>query len=97
MLLALLYDQDGKLSAVAPACDQQPFGDRYWLEVCPQTVRARVSETAYVDIDDRSLVARLLRMDFKDGVEAAEAVDNYLGLAIAGLSDARRESGVDRS
>jgi hypothetical protein len=96
MLLALLYEHDGKLSAAAPACDQQPFGDRYWREVYPQTVRLQESETAYVNIDDPSLAGRLLRMDFQDGVEAAQAVDNYLGLAMAGPGHVRRESAADR-
>jgi hypothetical protein len=81
MLLALLYDHEDKLSAAAPACDQQPLGDRFWREVCPVTVGLLGSDTAYVDIDDTSLVDRLLRMEFQDGVEAAKAVDNYLGLA----------------
>ena len=86
MLLALLYEHDGVLSAAAPACDQQPVGDQYWREISPQSVRVQGSETAYVDIDDDSLVDRLLRMDFQDGVEAAEAVDRYLGLTLAGHS-----------
>jgi hypothetical protein len=97
MLLALLYEDDGKLSAAAPACDQQPLGDRYWREVYPQTVRVQESETAYVDIDDPILVDRLLRMDFQDEVEAGEAVDNYLGLAMAEPSHGCRESAADLS
>jgi hypothetical protein len=96
MLLALLYEHDGKLSAAAPACDQQPFGDWYWREVYPQTVRLQESETAYVNIDDPSFVDRLLRTDFQDGVAAAEAVDSYLGLAMAGPGHGRRESSADR-
>jgi hypothetical protein len=83
MLLAILYQDDGQLSAAAPACDQQPLGDRYWKEIYPEEVRLRGSETAYVNIDDPLLVDRLLQMDFRDGVEAAAALDAYLGLAMA--------------
>lgn len=86
MLLALLYQDDGTLTAAAPACDQQPLGDRYWREVYPESVRLRGSETAYVNIDDAWLVDRLLRRDFRDGAEAADAVDAYLGLAMASTS-----------
>ena len=82
MLLALLYQDDGRLAAAAPACDQQPFGDRYWREIHPEVVTLRGSETAYANIDDPTLVDRLLRMDFRDGAEAAEAVDDYLGFSL---------------
>jgi hypothetical protein len=81
MLLALLYQGEGRVSAAAPACDQQPLGNRFWREVYPEPVALRGSETAYVDIDDPVLVERLLRMDFRDGSAAAEAVDAYLELA----------------
>jgi hypothetical protein len=84
MLLALLYDDTGRLAAAAPACDQQPLGDRYWREVNSEGVSLRGSETAYVDIDDRWLVDRLLRMDFAYDTSATEAVDEYLGLARPG-------------
>jgi hypothetical protein len=81
MLLALLYQREGNLAAAAPACDQQPLGDRYWRTVYPEPLELRGSETAYVAIDDAELVDRLLRMNFRDGIAAAEAVDAYLGLA----------------
>jgi hypothetical protein len=84
MLVALLYQDDGTLTAAAPACDQEPLGDRYWREVLPDAVRVRGSETAYVDIDDTALLNRLVRMDFPNGREAAKAVDEYLGLAALG-------------
>jgi hypothetical protein len=86
MLLALLYQADGQLAAAAPACDQQPLGNRYWLEVCPEPVNLRDSETAYVDIADPDLVHDLLRRNFRDGAEAAAVVDRYLGLAQTSLA-----------
>ena len=30
MYLALLFDEGDQLLAAAPACDQQPLGNRYW-------------------------------------------------------------------
>jgi hypothetical protein len=81
MLMALLYRDDGRLLAAAPACDQQPFGDGYWEEVCSEYPSAGTGETAYVEISDPDLVNRLLGMDFSDDLEAAEAVDAYLGLS----------------
>lgn len=83
MLLALLYQGDGNLVAAAPACDQQPLGDRYWSEVYPEQVEVRGSETAYVAVDDPVLLDRLLRMAFRDGITAAKAVDQYLALGAA--------------
>jgi hypothetical protein len=80
MLLALLYEQDGRLVAAAPACDVQPLGDRYWNEIYPGAVRLEGSETAYVTIADPWLVTWLLRMDFRDGFDATSAVDELLGL-----------------
>lgn len=80
MLLALLYKADGDLIAAAPACDQQPYGLRFWREIYPAKLDVRQSETAYVEISDAQLADRLLEMDFEDGRQAAEAVDRYLGL-----------------
>jgi hypothetical protein len=81
MILALLYQRDGQLSAAAPACDQQLLGNRYWKEIYPEEVNLRGSETAYVDIEDPELVERLLAREFGDGNEAAAAVDAYLETA----------------
>jgi hypothetical protein len=80
MLLALLYSGDGELTAAAPACDQQPYGDRYWDEVHPSATVTAEAETAYVDIQNEELARRLLQGEFEDEHAAAEAVDAYLGL-----------------
>ena len=81
MLLALLYADDGVLAAAAPACDQQPYGDRFWTELHGVPVRfGPYHQTAYLRIDDDRLVERLLTMRFTDGQEAARAVDGRLGL-----------------
>jgi hypothetical protein len=79
MLLALLYTDDRNLAACALACDQQPYGDRYWNEIHAQKVRVGVNgDTAYVDVEDDILAERLLGMSSDDGREAARAVDAYL-------------------
>ena len=79
MLLALLYATDGCLEGAALACDQEPYGRRYWTHIHPLALQdARDRETAYVDIDDADLIARLVSMDFTDGYLEADAVDRYL-------------------
>ena len=79
MLLAILFTQEEFIAAAALACDQQPYGNRYWNYLHPQTIAAGPdSETAYVEIDDAALVDRLLKMDFVDGIDAARALDAYL-------------------
>jgi hypothetical protein len=77
MLLALLYTDDQSLAACALACDEQPYGDRYWNEIHSHEVQAG-TDTAYVDIEDDILARRLLSMDSSDGREAARAIDAYL-------------------
>ena len=79
MLLALRYTDDGILDAAALACDQQPYGMRYWQEMHSQPVSAQpCMETAYVDVKDEQLAEQLLDDGFDDGREAALAVDAYL-------------------
>ena len=79
MFLALAYTDDGTLAAAAPACDQQPYGPRYWRELHPQPVPHGLSvETAYADVADPEMLRRLLEMDFRDGAEAAAAIDRHL-------------------
>lgn len=75
MLLALLYSREGEVLGAAMACDQQPQGNRYWLEFTQIEPAAIASgETAHVEIADEELCRRLLAMDFANGYEAAVAV-----------------------
>ena len=62
MYLALLFDEGDQLLAAAPACDQQPLGNRYWREVYPQSISGAWGETAIIDIGDRSLSELLLSL-----------------------------------
>lgn len=78
MLLSLAYIDDGVLAAVAPACDQVPYGARYWREFHTDSVASGSVETAHVAIDDEMLVCRLLNGEYADPQAAAQAVDEYL-------------------
>jgi hypothetical protein len=81
VLLALLYTDEGYVAAAAPACDQEPYGNRYWMQFHSEPLAVHgFMETAYVEIDDEGLVTRLLHMRFTDGYEAAREVDRFLGL-----------------
>lgn len=79
MLLALLYTDDDRLDAAALACDQQPLGDAYWRDIYHEQLSLTPdAQTAYVEIQDEELAARLLIGDFASPREAADAVDAYL-------------------
>ena len=81
MLMAILYRNDETIVASALACDQQPFGNRYWLEMCDCDIHPDdIMETVYTDIVDPILIDRLLHNDFRNGAEAAKAVEDYLNL-----------------
>lgn len=81
MILSLLYAGDA-IIAVAPACDQQVYGWRFWTEIYDppidtNLVIGRDTHTVHVEIADDLLVKRLLCGDLT-GVEAADAVEQYL-------------------
>ena len=84
MLLALLYDHEDCIRGAALACEQQPYGDRFWFDYYPGDVGSTRQglETAHVEIADEDLSARLLAMQvgegFANGQSAAEAVAAHL-------------------
>ncbi len=61
MLLSVLLDPEGMLVAAAAACDQQPWGQRYWKEVqgLPEALNAGW-ETAHLEVDDPLAAEELL-------------------------------------
>lgn len=64
MILALLFDHD-TLVAAAPACDQRPHGNRFWLTMYPTALDYRPTwETAYVDVRDPTLANSLLSLAY---------------------------------
>ena len=97
MLLAILYSAEEQVIAAAPACDHQPYGDRYWTEYCPTVIDLQSEmRTAYVEIGDAELVARLLqttdpRFDRNDSrlrrIELTQALDT---LTLVKLHPAKR-------
>ncbi len=82
MILALLYGSDDSILAAAPACEQQPYGTRYWYDCQTVTPASLASaETALIEINDDHLCQQLLNMTtgegFDDGRQAALAVERY--------------------
>ena len=60
MLFAILFDDSENVVAVAPACDQQPYANRYWTEIYPIPLSVHAGyQTAYFEVNDISLVDRL--------------------------------------
>lgn len=77
MLMALLYTADNEIAAAAPACDQSPLGDQYWLEIHEAELAEAFSkgaffETAYITIADPDLRARLLQVGVDDEIDGQE-------------------------
>lgn len=69
MLIALLYCEDDKIAAAAPACDQMEHGDDYWTEIFGGYLNSgSIFETAYVYINNTDLRRRLLMIGFDDEV-----------------------------
>lgn len=65
MLLALLYCEENKIAAAAPACDQMAHGDEYWTEIFGGHVETgSMFETAYVYINNVDLRRRMLMVGF---------------------------------
>ncbi len=60
MLYAILFDSDDRMVAAAPACDQLPYGDRFWTEFYPTRLSFHTGRhTGYVEIDRDDLLQRL--------------------------------------
>lgn len=70
MLLALLYCDDDRIAAAAPACDQAPFGDRYWNEIFEGDIKTgTMFETAYITVANSELRERILMVGIDDSVD----------------------------
>ena len=73
MLMALLYTDEDCIAAAAPACDQVPFGDRYWEEFHVSPVDSNsVFETAYVTIANPRMREKLLMLGIDDEIDGRE-------------------------
>jgi len=87
MLMALLFNTNDQIVAAGPACDQVPYGDRYWFEYHEAHVDSgETLRTAYMMIADPDLQSRLLMAGIDDSVDGsilakeieAQIAPNYL-------------------
>jgi hypothetical protein len=80
MLIALLYCESDRIAAAALACDQTPYGERYWDEIHPVKIeRGSIFETAYTTVANPSLRQRLLQIgvdDSCDGTALAKELES---------------------
>ena len=70
MLMALLYCDDDRIAAAAPACDQVPYGDKYWTDIFPgEITRGSMFETAYITVANPEMRERLLSIGIETDVD----------------------------
>ena len=76
MLMAILYCDDNRIGAAAPACDQVPFGDQYWNEYFQGEIETGpLFETAYITVNNADLRERLMSIGIDheaDGTRLAQ-------------------------
>ncbi len=93
MLFALLFDEQDRMVAAAPAAEQQPMGQRYWRDVHPQGIAAEKDwQTAVVDVIDQRLIEKLnsLALDDAELAECRLAIDVLIGVG----DDGQDHSGI---
>ena len=74
MLMALLYTAENQIAAAAPACDQSPLGDHYWLEIheadlAETFAKGEFFETSYIMIANAPLRSRLLQLGIDETID----------------------------
>ncbi len=73
MLMALLYCDENRIAAAAPACEQMPHGDDYWTEIFAGAITAgKIMETAYITVNHADLRRRLLLLGFDEQIDGFE-------------------------
>lgn len=83
MLMALLYCDDDRIAAAAPACDQAPYGDQYWKEIhAGEIVTGAMFETAYVTIQNRELRAKMMKIGLDDEVCGSQLAKDLISSLI---------------
>ena len=71
MLMALLYNQREQIIAAAPACDQVPHGDDFWLNFHEADLSSGdLFETALMFVADPNLQAKLLRLGIDESFDS---------------------------
>ncbi len=70
MLMALLYCEEDRIAAAAPAYDQMPYGDEYWTEIFAGHIPAgSIFETAYITVNNADMRRRMLLLGFEVGID----------------------------
>lgn len=83
MLVAILYMEENRIAAAAPACDQVPYGEQYWNEIHAGDISfGKFFETAYREILDARLRDRL----FAVGIDS-EVCGQELATEVNSLSE----------
>lgn len=73
MLMALLYCEEDQIIAAAPACDQMPYGDEYWMEIfAGHLEEGSLFETAYITVNNAELRRKLLLLGFDDEIDGKQ-------------------------
>ena len=73
MLMALLYCDEDRIAAAAPACDQMPFGEDYWTQIFAGFIQpGSIFETAYITVNNADIRRRLLLLGFDDDIDGRE-------------------------
>ena len=80
MLMALLYCDDDRIAAAAPACDQMPYGDGYWTDIfAGHYEQGTMFETAYITVNNADIRRRLLLLGFEDDIDGRELASELTG------------------
>jgi len=73
MLMALLYTERAQIIAAAPACDQVPHGDKFWLDFHESRLSSDdLFETALMFVADPNLQSKLLRVGIDESVDSQQ-------------------------
>ena len=76
MLMALLYCDDDRIAAAAPACDQIPYGDKYWTEIYFGKIElGSMFETAYVTVANPEMREQLLMLGIENDVDGRKLAE----------------------
>ena len=83
MLMALLYCDEDRIAAAAPACDQIPFGDRYWTEIYMGKIESGpMFETAYVTVANSEMRKKLFAIGVENDVDGRQLAEELIASMI---------------
>ena len=83
MLMALLYCDEDRIAAAAPACDQIPFGDQYWTEMFVGKIEmGSLFETAYVTVANPEMRKKLLTIGIENDVDGKALAEELIASMI---------------